>query len=251
MRRRGRGRSAELAGGESEVVAATVLVPAELIAVAEARLSGDTFHHLVRVRRLEVGERLRLVDGAGRVALGELLAIERHAAVVAVEPAQVVAPAARRVELLVAMPKPERAAWMVEKVTELGVAAVTFVATERSVRQPGDAGVERLRRIAVAALEQSHGAWLPVLADPLPLWKALDHLGDGGRRVLLDAGGARPEPRDFDRVLLAVGPEGGWTAEERADFAAAGFTTLTVGDLVLRVETAAVLGVGLAAMGLA
>jgi 16S rRNA (uracil1498-N3)-methyltransferase len=249
MRRRGR--SAELAGGESEGVAATVLVPTDLVAAGEVRLAGDTFHHLVRVRRLEAGERLRLVDGAGRVASGELVAIERHAAVVAVEPGQVVAPAARRVELLVAMPKPERAAWMVEKVTELGVAAVTFVATERSVRQPRDAGVERLRRIAVAALEQSHGAWLPVLADPLPLWKALDHLGDGGRRVLLDGGGIRPEPREFDRVVLAVGPEGGWTAEERADFAAAGFATVTIGELVFRVETAAVLGVGLAAIGFA
>jgi 16S rRNA (uracil1498-N3)-methyltransferase len=224
----------------------TVLLDPAALEGGEARLEGDTYHHLFRVRRLAVGERLRLTDGRGRARWGEVAAVDRESGRVRLgDPAPSHEPTLR-VELLVAALKRERASWLVEKATEIGVAAVRFLHTERTPRELGPGTFARLRRVAAAALEQCHRARLPEITgmhgwDELP--SLLADLPD--RRFLDPAGdpaGAGGEPAP---VALLVGPEGGWTGGERDELLAAGCRPMTLGPRVLRVETAAVAGAAL------
>lgn len=231
----------------------TVLVsPAEL-AGGRFELAGAEHHHLFRVRRLRAGARLRLVDGEGRARWAEVEAVgAASAAVRPGEPAPFLEPA-RRVALAVAPPRPERAAWLVEKATELGVAAIHLVGTERDPRQLAPAGLARLRRVAAAALMQSGGSRLPKIDGVHPFAALAGIAAPFPMRAFLDPGAlpwegfGAPEP-----LLLAIGPEGGWSDAERAALVAGGFRAAGLGPRLLRVETAALAAVALAlAPGLA
>ena len=228
----------------------TLLVrPAELDG-AELAIQGQRFRHLFRARRLAAGQRLRLVDGAGRARRAEVVGLERGRAVLRLSSAETVPGPRRQVELLVAPPRPPRATWLVEKATELGVAAIRFLGSERAPRRFGPATLDRLRRVAAAALEQSQQARLPELSG-VHEWRELEALladCDGRRRLEPGAGGWRPVGGD-GRLALLIGPEGGWTAAESVTLEELGCDAAALGPSVLRVETAAVVAAGLALVG--
>ncbi len=218
----------------------TVLVPPPLTPGGEKRLDGAPYRHLFRARRLATGERLRLVDGEGTAHWGLVEQVTARQAVLRIaEPAPSGEPAAR-VELLVAPPRAPRAAWLVEKATELGVAAVRFVATGRAPRRYGSATLSRLRRIAAAAVEQCHRARTPAVTGVHP-WAELESLlAPLPARWLLDTGAAAPPPRLAPgATAVLVGPEGGWTGAERRRLAALDCRPAGLGERTLRVETAA------------
>ena len=134
------------------------------------------------------------------------------------------------VTIAVAPPKGERLEWLVQKCTEVGVDRLVLVAAERSVVR-WDSGraerqLERLRRIAVEASLQSRRVWLPELVGPVPVAEVLP-------AALAAEPGGRPLGSG-DRTV-AIGPEGGWTPAELA----LASDTVSLGDTVLRVETAA------------
>jgi 16S rRNA (uracil1498-N3)-methyltransferase len=211
----------------------------------EIVLAGDVYRHLFRARRVAVGERLRLTDGAGRARWGEVAAVDRATATVRLAgPAPLHRPAGR-VELLVAVPEKARASWLVEKATELGVAAVRFLDTARTPRDFGAGTVRRLERVAAAALEQSHGSRLPELTGTHP-WSDLPALlapTAPAARYLLDTGdqalSGAALALDPALTTVLVGPEGGWTDPERAALATLSCRPITLGPTTLRTETAA------------
>jgi len=232
----------------------TLLADPARLAGPSLTIEGEPYRHLFRARRVAAGERLRVVDGEGRARFGEVARVGKAAATVTLgEPAPDLEPAVR-VDLLVTTLKPERAAWLVEKATEVGVFAIRFLHSSRAPRTFGDGTVERLRRVAAAAVEQCGRARLPQVTGTHP-WEELETLTAGivDRRVL-DTADARPETaalasgaglavRAAPPVALLVGPEGGWTPEERAELRATGWRPLGLGARVLRTETAAVVGV--------
>lgn len=219
-------------------IANLLVSPAEL-AGERVVVEGEPYRHLFRARRLAADARLRLVDGEGRARWAEVAAIDRrHAELRLLGEAPAHDPE-RRVELLVATPRPERAAWLVEKATELGVAAVRFLASERAVRGVDAKSLARLRRIAGSALEQCGGARLPVLSGPHEIAElsnlalpARVHLLQPNATAALPAGGDEP-------AAVLVGPEGGWTDGELAMLATVA-SPARLGERVLRVETAAI-----------
>jgi 16S rRNA (uracil1498-N3)-methyltransferase len=237
------GEAAPGGGAGGAEVGGTGVIGAE--AGGTLTLAGDVYRHLFRARRVAVGERLRLTDGAGRARWGEVAAVDRATATVRLAgPAPLHEPAGR-VELLVAAPEKARASWLVEKATELGVAAVRFLDTARTPREFGGGTVRRLERVAAAALEQSHGSRLPELSGTHP-WSDLPALvaaAAPSARHLLDTGDqAAPGAAlllDPAGTVVLVGPEGGWTGPERTDLAALGCRAITLGPTTLRTETAA------------
>jgi 16S rRNA (uracil1498-N3)-methyltransferase len=226
----------------------TLLADPERLASPTLTVEGEAYRHLFRARRVEAGERLRVVDGLGRARFGEVTSVGRTAATVALgEPAPDAEPAVR-VELLVTTLKPERAAWLVEKATEVGVHAIRFLHSARAPRTFGDGTVSRLRRVAASAVEQCGRARLPQVTGT-HTWEEIETLVEGiADRWMLDTAAAAPafpEPAPSPRgaVALLVGPEGGWTEEEREELRARGWRPLGLGPRVLRTETAAVVSV--------
>ncbi|GMU66153.1 MAG: ribosomal RNA small subunit methyltransferase E [Acidobacteriota bacterium] len=226
----------------------------------EVELHGDAYHHLIRVKRLESGESVRIVDGAGRARRGVVARVDRGRAVIAFGAAAPSREPELRIELLVAPPKPDRAAWLVEKATEVGAVAVRFVVTDRAAR--GDRGfgvaqLARLRRIAIAAVEQCGRAVVPEISGTHALAEIVaERRLHGTPVVALDAGGARQVPRPASRrstvhadLSLLIGPEGGWSDAERERFEREGVERWSLGERVLRVETAAVLAAGVVLAG--
>lgn len=214
----------------------------------EVEVTGSAYQHLFRAKRLRVGEELRVVDGEGRARRGVVARVERSHGVVALGSAAPSRESALHVELWVAPPKPDRAAWLVEKATELGVRAVRFVAAERAARDErafGASQLMRLHRVAIAAVEQCGRSVVPEVSGLHAVGEALARAEKlGATAVALDAAGAAASPGAAalagpGGLALLVGPEGGWTPAEREGFGERGVALWSLGQRVLRIETAA------------
>lgn len=226
-------------GGGLPVI--TLLVePGLLAAGARISLPRSETHHL-RVRRARAGEPVRLVDGQGRVATGALVG-DAAAGVVLVEEYQE-APAPDPLLLAVGSGDRDRFAWLAEKTGELGVTDLIPLETERTqgvgARVRGE-HVERLQRRSREAIKQSGATWAPVVHLPHTLAELLAR-HTAPVRWLADPGGTGPIlPAPGSPVLIAVGPEGGFTAAERRLLEDAGYHPVRLGAHTLRFETAAI-----------
>jgi 16S rRNA (uracil1498-N3)-methyltransferase len=229
----------------------TLLVTSAELEGEKLQVGGESYRHLFRARRLAVGETLRVVDGAGRARFGSVAEVGRSAGHILLgDPAPSNEPPLH-LELFCPLPKPERTAWLVEKVTEVGVSSIRFLRSERAPRELTAGGLARLGRVAAAAVEQCHRARVPVLSG-LHAWGDLASLLSGfDERYVLDPRAAKRSPAESGapRMALVVGPEGGWADEERASLERAGCRPLRLGARVLRIETAAVVGAGLLLAG--
>lgn len=224
----------------------TVLVEPDAFAAGEARIEGDAYRHLFRARRLPAGVRLRAVDGRGNARWAEVAAVDRRSARLTLGEPAPAHEAAWRLELLVAAPRRERASWLVEKATELGVASVRFLASERAPRDYGPGTLDRLRRVAVAAVEQCHRAVVPEVTGIHPWDEVAELLEPAARRWVLDlspaarpSGDALRPPPSGELAVVLVGPEGGWADGEVLQLGALGCEGVRLGERTLRVETAA------------
>jgi 16S rRNA (uracil1498-N3)-methyltransferase len=219
-----------------------------------AVLAGDDARHLRQVLRAEPGQRYELSDNRG-VYLAEIEAVRKDEVSFRVVEELTPEEPPLRLTLLVALIKFDRFEWAIEKVTELGVEAVVPVRAERSEKGLDRAAAKRLerwRKIARESSQQARRARLPEIAAPVPLQAALET--GAGYRLFLDEAGGRPllsalpaHRAQGDRVLLAVGPEGGWTEAERQLAAGHGWTRVSLGPSILRAETAALAAVAVLA----
>ncbi len=210
-------------------------------------LDEDEAHHL-RVRRLQDGEALRLVDGRGGVATARL-ALERD-----VVAARVVAtttiPAPPLTELFVGAGDRDRFLDLLEKATELGATRVVPLTTERAravASRFQSVHIEKASRRIRDAMKQCGAAWAPAVAAPVPLPEALRTAAPAVRLVADADGGPMPPLKEGDPVQWAVGPEGGFTESETAALKAAGFRSVGLGRSTLRFDTAAVAALALVA----
>ena len=219
-----------------------------------AELGHDAAHH-ARVKRLEVGDLVRLSNGQGRRATGLIAAVAKQQLVIEVDPASIediAEPAC--VELWAPVGDRDRMLMLAEKAVELGATAWQSVvyARSRSVSPRGEGASfrDKLQQRMIGALEQSGGAWLPELRADTTLAAALaaDVGAQQGAQLLLEAGGQaiRMVLSEVNApIRIALGPEGGLEDGERAQFVRAGWRTVSLGHNVLRFETA-----GLAALAI-
>ena len=209
---------ASLRGSSAHVVVVDIEAP---------ELDDDASHHLFRVLRLRDGEAVTVTDGAGSwrvcAAAGEGVVPDGE---IRVEPAN-----SSPVTIAWAVPKRDKPEWIVQKLTELGVDRIALVHAERSVvrwdRSRAERHLSKLRTVSIEAVQQSRGVWVPEIVGPLE-----------AREVLADSVAAEPGGRDLlpgDRSI-AIGPEGGWSVAELE----VARDRVSLGDRVLRVETAAV-----------
>jgi 16S rRNA (uracil1498-N3)-methyltransferase len=228
----------------------TITLVAEELDSGEVTVEGEAYRHLFRARRVPVGAAVRVVDGRGHARWGEVARVDRSSARVALgDPAPANEPSFR-LELLVPTFRPERASWLVEKATEIGVSAIRFLNSERAPRTFGDGTIERMRRVAVAAVEQCHRSLVPEITGPDP-WEEIVRLSAGAEgRWFLDPQGALGGwgPLGGSGALL-VGPEGGWAPEEREQVLAEGWRPVGLGPRILRIESAGLVGAAMLLLG--
>jgi 16S rRNA (uracil1498-N3)-methyltransferase len=203
-------------------------------------LDGPEAHHLATVCRVRRGDAVRLFNGDGREYPAQVLAVAKRAVSLDVDEGECpLRELPFRLELAAPLPKGERATFLIEKLTELGVTAFTPLTTARSVVVPGEAKLDRLQRHVIEASKQcgrnvlmelrTLTSWATFLASQdLPERRLLGHPG----------GGTAVEGKGLD-VVAAVGPEGGFTDDEVAAAMAAGWRPVSLGACLLRVETAA------------
>ena len=213
-----------------------------------AGIEGEEARHLTRVLRVEPGQRYEISDNHS-VYLAEIETARKEQVVF--RTLEKLPPEQERVHITLAISliKFERFEWTIEKATELGVdeiVPVESVRSERGLERAAAKRVDRWRKIALESSQQSRRAHLPDVREPESLAAALA-LSASCRFVLDEQPGCTPLLAAFpknraasDCVALLVGPEGGWTDDERAGFAPAGWIAVSMGPLILRAETAAV-----------
>lgn len=212
-----------------------------------ADLRGDEARRLTRVLRVEPGQLFEISDNC-RVYLAEIAeARGERVSFRVLEPLECPSLPAE-ITLCAALVKFDRFEWMVEKATECGVARMVPVEAARSekgLREASSKRRERWTRIAREAAQQSRRVTIPEIAEAVQFE---DCLGTPAAwRYFLDEQIAPPLARALpptraagDRIAACIGPEGGWTGEERRAAETAGWTAVSLGPTILRAETAAV-----------
>ena len=222
-----------------------LFVPDDLGPGAEIALAPGQAHHLGTVLRQGAGAALRLFNGRDGEWAARLAGIRRDRASVVVEaPIRQQAPDSD-LWLVFAPLKRDATDLVVEKATELGVAALLPVFTART--NTARLNLDRLRAIAIAAAEQSERLTVPRMADPQRLSELLAGWPDGRRLVaaLERRDAAPPMPAATPSALL-IGPEGGFAPEETEILRRhKAVEIVTLGPLVLRAETATIAGLAL------
>ena len=211
-----------------------------------ATLTGSHALHLARVLRAQPGMRFDIVAGE-RVWQAEISSANEEAVHFTLL-SELDRESALPLTLLLAVFKFDRLEWAIEKATELGAARIVPVLarrTEKHLAQAAPARVERWRRIAQEAAKQSRRSNLPAIDNPVAIKEATRLLPSAQRLLLaeqekqltLRAALVNTGERE---IVVAVGPEGGWTEDELLLFAAESWTLVSLGPRILRAETAAI-----------
>ena len=225
---------------------------ADEVASDRAALTGAHAAHLSRTLRVQVGQEFEVVCGE-IVRRGTVVnaADDRVEFALGESVSGVSSPP---VTLLLAVFKFDRMEWAIEKCTELNVTSIVPVIarrTERHIALAAEKRVERWRRIAREASEQSRRVAVPEIATPVKLADAVGHeaalqvvLAETEREAQLTD--VVREKGDVASLALAIGPEGGWAPEELQRFEQAGWISASLGPTILRAETAAIAALAIA-----
>ena len=219
-------------------------------ALSEGRhvIPEDEAHHALSALRIKIGDELILFDGKGTEGLARVTSVDRKQLLVKVAGTTVHEfDVAVPVTLAVAMPKTHRQGYLIEKCTELGVAAIWPIDSERSVTRPGAAAVEKWRRRAIEATKQSGRRWIPQIESPQCFHDAVARRDEFQHAAFAHTVGGAVSAAKWlapvkpgETVLIFIGPEGGWTEEECTLARDAGLSLVRLAPTVLRTETAAV-----------
>lgn len=210
------------------------------------RLEGDEARHLARVLRLGVGAEVELFDGRGTSHAAEVTAVARE--YVELRPLGLPLPdrlPAIDFVLATAVPKGERFDWLVEKATEIGVSRLIPLECERSVVVPRPGKLDRARRAVIEACKQSGRNRFMRIDETTP-FAAITPAFPDRARYLAHPGVGRfeiePTRKRGRPIVLAVGPEGGFTDGEVGSAVLEGWTPVGLGATILRIETACLVG---------
>ena len=217
--------------------------------LATVELAGTEAHHLLHVLRAKVGDRIGLFNGEGDEALCEIIKVGKRSTELRIIECWTTPLELLELVIATALPKGDRADWLIEKATELGVTRLIPLRTERSVVEPRESKLQRLEQIAVATCKQCRRSRL-LRIEPLTslsdLLRNVSSAQPAHRLLLADPrasqslGSLIESFGDVPQSVIAlIGPEGGFTADENSAAIAAGATPVRMGSHILRIETAA------------
>jgi 16S rRNA (uracil1498-N3)-methyltransferase len=207
-----------------------------------AELVDAEAQHLVKVMRAAVGDEVVLFDGSGAEFTAKVTRLSKSVVLLEILDRREISREPRvELTLAVALPKGERQKWLVEKLTELGAARLVPLITERGVAQPVDAAIARLSRAVIEASKQCERNRLMEIAPPR---EALEYFAADvrGTKLIAEPGGEQlgSLAQDVTQLVVAIGPEGGFTPTELKAAMENGWRPVSLGRSILRIETAAI-----------
>ncbi len=211
-------------------------------------LDGDEAKHLAQVLRVQPDQWITVFDGIGNRAEAKVLSVSKQRIDLMLDLAESRETPLPEITLAQAIPKGKNMDWIVQKAVELGVSRIQPLVTRHTVASPGESKAEKWRRTALEACKQCGQDTLPIIEDPATFAEWIKAPQESELRLIASLA---ENPRHFRETLqaypdlrsvtIAVGPEGDFSADETESALAAGFIPVTLGDLVLRVETATML----------
>lgn len=215
-------------------------------------VGGDEAHHAARVKRCAVGDAVDVLNGMGVRGESAIAAIrksrdgwELELEIRAVQQSPRPRP---RLEVFAAAAKGERLEEMIDGLSQVGADVYRPLLSKRTVVDPREGKLTRLRRVAHESMKQCGRTWAMEIGEPIAFKDALSGPDAGTVVLAADATGGAPPARQIaeaERVILLVGPEGGFSEDEFTQLKAADVPTFRFSPHVLRVETAAVVGAAL------
>ncbi|MBW3586663.1 MAG: 16S rRNA (uracil(1498)-N(3))-methyltransferase [Cyanobacteria bacterium 0813] len=239
-------------------------VTASQICDRQIDLTREQQHYLNRVLRLQAGDQFIAMDGRGHWWLAVLEVRETGLFASIAEEIAVNRELPVEVTLIAALPKGNGFDEVVRQATELGVASIVPVTSDRTLLKPSDQKVDRWRRIAAEAAEQSERQFVPTILEPVSFDLAVKDCGQKYRFICVARGDNRhlwdcladfaPPQSPLIRgeqdggelsIVIAVGPEGGWTEGEVKRAIEFGFEAVSLGSRILRAVTAPIVALSL------
>jgi 16S rRNA (uracil1498-N3)-methyltransferase len=236
-------------------------LPPDQCTAATLTLSGREAHHARQVLRVQRGDEVIVVDGAGNEFTCEVLHGDRDKLQVAIKEKESVPAPAAEITLIQAVPKGKVFDTIVQKATELGVSRIVPLLSEHSIsRLDGDGAAQKAGKwqsVAIEAIKQCGSAWLPKVEAPIRPVEFLARKERFDLALIASLQKGRRHAREYFRdyrtrhgrlpksVCLWVGPEGDFTPAEDAAARSAGALPITLGRLVLRADTAAISGLAI------
>lgn len=219
-------------------------------AAIELQLDAERARQLIEVKKLTIGSSIRVGSFAGGIHQAQVLSIQAGQVVLRVEKLNCfLEPDTLAITLIVALPRPQSLKKILQTIAEMGVQRLVLVGAERVEKSYFQSKVlqpEQIRAHLQLGLEQAVATRLPEV-EVLKRLTALDRLlSEGSMKLFADTKASQTieklyeieKSRFTDEVVLAIGPEGGWTDNERAWFSRSGFSALRSGERMLRVDTA-------------
>lgn len=222
---------------------ARFFVPAEWVAKSAKAFSippGSVHKQMTTVLRMKVGDAVSLLTGDGEELDGQITDINRSAIMGGILGSKTLPLPSPAITVCAAMTKRDTFEWTLQKCTELGAVKFIPLLTDRVIKRPKDTP-KRWHEIAREAAEQSGRVTLPSIAEPMSLKAALAETTACSKILMHESGGDKlPKLHKSSCVAVFIGPEGGFTDDEVALARTSGATIVTLGNLILRAETAAV-----------
>ena len=214
-------------------------------------LTGDTAHHLIRVLRFKVGDKIRVFDQSGYEWDAEIVAKKRQSVEVALfqrNQPDVESPV--KITLLQSISKSKRMDMVMQKATELGVHKIVPMMSKNSVVRLNTKNTTRKmshwKKITISASEQSGRVRLPAIEEPQKLTQELLNLYKQDLSFFLDTTGSDNfNAENAENITLAIGPEGGFSNEEKIMAKRSGYKIVKTGPRLLRTETAPIMALSI------
>jgi 16S rRNA (uracil1498-N3)-methyltransferase len=200
--------------------------------------SPELLHQWIKVFRLSPSDKVILFDGSGKEFDGYFRILSRKEAVLGISKERKVKNTVPiELHLFQSIIKKDNFELIIQKCTELGVSAFHPIISERSEKK--DLNMERLLKISIEASEQSGRVYLPEIFEPLDLETAINNFD--GQLFALDFDGQKlPGKFNSEKIGILIGPEGGWSDNERKFLKKSSIKSISIGQQILRAETAAI-----------
>lgn len=202
-------------------------------------------HQLFAVLKIQKDEKIVLSDGQGKEVLALVVSVSPKKYQAELQEYKSGGPVKRQIILYCSILKKENFELVAQKATEVGVGVIVPIVAERTIKL--NINSERLNKIIQEASEQSGRSRLPKILEPMSFNQSLAHSKNNNLNIIYQSGGKtiaaiQPQLIRAKTIGVFVGPEGGWSPKELAQAKSAGFELISLGQTVLRAETAAIIG---------